>query len=65
MKETPKRRLPGQLMLVADDLGTWTPAAATVVSRTFGPGTETLTLTVPAPAPGAARRFVRMEFILR
>lgn len=48
----------------SSDLATWAPAAVTVISRTFGSGTETLTLSTPAPAPGSARRFVHVQFTL-
>jgi hypothetical protein len=46
------------------NLTAWNPATATIVARSFGPGTETLTYSVVA-APGASRSFVRLVFSLR
>ncbi len=50
---------------VSDTLAGWTAIPATVLTRSFGPGTETLTLSVPPPAPGTGHRFVRVLFSLR
>jgi hypothetical protein len=48
---------------LSENLNGWSSASTAVVSRTFGPGTETLTLAIPASSGN--RRFVRLLFNLR